>query len=349
MSIAFNSPDGICRVGSSIVFSGYVDDFETGISAMGFSLDNGETWTSFPTTGAVTEKGVHWSFTYTPEQAGTYVLKARAVDKAGAPSPLVASFTFEVLSAVPPGETDAFGSFHMRAIDGGPLQGARLFRSNELAAITPEEARVVTHELGIQTIYDLRNDSETAASPSPYLVGTQQVAVVPNVEHRRKDAAKRLVAGVIGRYGAPGERMLSNYRRYVDECPTLSAALRSIAANGTPTLIHCVNGKDRTGVLSAVIERIAGHHEDDIMEHYLLANVLNAANIAAEEAQLSVGMTDEEHAMLMSFLEARPEYLRAFFTEIDARYGDFNAYVGNALHLGAVQRDALIALMTRKV
>ncbi len=347
MAIAFDSQDGVCRVGSPIAFSGYVDDFETGVAAIELSLDNGATWTSYPTTGAVTERGVNWLFSYTPEMAGTYLLKARAIDNNNVPSPLVSSFAFEVFPPADPDLVETYGGFNVRAIDGGPLKGAKLFRSSELAGITPEEARVLTQELGIRAVYDLRNDSETASAPQPYLVGTQQIALAPSEDRPRKNVEKRLVAGVIGRYGAPGERMRSNYKRYVDDYPALSAALRSMASDRCPALIHCASGKDRTGVLAAILERLAGRNDDDIMANYLLANELNAESVAEEEARLSVGMTDEERAILRSFLEARPEYLQAFFDEIDERYGTFDAYVERALHLGPVQRESLQELMTR--
>ena len=44
-------------------------------------------------------------------------------------------------------------------------------------------------------------------------------------------------------------------------------------------------------------------------------------------------MTAEEHAILMSFLEARASYLEAFFDEADKRYGSFEAYVRHGLRL----------------
>ena len=74
------------RVGRPISFSGYVDDFDRGVSAIQFSLDD-----------AVIDKGVNWHFDYTPTRPGRYVLKARAVDKRGVASVLVSRFAFEVL------------------------------------------------------------------------------------------------------------------------------------------------------------------------------------------------------------------------------------------------------------
>ena len=57
------------------------------------------------------------------------------------------------------------------------------------------------------------------------------------------------------------------------------------------------------------------------MEDYLRVNADHADLIAEEAAHLDGGMTDHERAILLSFLEARPAYLRAYFDEIDRLYG----------------------------
>ena len=62
------------------------------------------------------------------------------------------------------------------------------------------------------------------------------------------------------------------------------------------------------------------------MEDYLRVNADHADLIAEEAAHLDGGMTDHERAILLSFLEARPAYLRAYFDEIDRLYGRFAAY-----------------------
>ncbi len=313
--------------GRPIEFAGYVDDFDRTIRAMEFSLDDGASWTAYPTEAVDKTRGVNWRFVYTPPQAGRYLLKVRPVTEDGEPSPLVAGFAFE---ALPLART--FGTARIRGV-GGSFAEARIFRSRELAAITPEEAAFLAQSLGVATVYDLRTASEVAAHPEPYIVGMKTIALTPAAETRRKDADKRLVAGVIGKYGAPEERMSANYRRYVSEYPLVGQALRSMAAEGKPALIHCANGKDRTGVLCATLLRVAGADEDAIMEDYLRVNEDHADLIAAEASRLDAGMTDYEHACLLSFLEARPAYLAAYFDEIDRRYGDFSTYVREGLRL----------------
>ncbi len=324
--------------GRPIEFSGYVDDFDRAICAMEFSLDDGASWTAYPTAAVDKSRGVNWQFVYTPEQPGRYLLKVRPVTEDGEPSNLVAGFAFEVLPL-----DRAFGAARIRPV-GGSFPEARIFRSRELTGLTGEEASFLSQALGIGTIYDLRTQAEVAAHPEPYIVGMKTVALEPATEHRPKDDDKRLVAGVIGKYGAPEERMLRNYRRYVDEQPLLGKALRSLAAEGRPALIHCVNGKDRTGVLCATLLRVAGADEDAIMADYLRVNEDHRDLIAEEAQRLGAGMTAQEHACLMSFIEARPAYLRAYFDEIDARYGSFERYTTEGLHLTgeAVERLALL-------
>ena len=85
--------------GQPIEFAGYVDDFDRTICAMEFSLDDGASWTAYPTAAVDKSRGVNWRFVYTPETPGRYLLKVRPVTEDGEPSTLVAGFAFEALPA----------------------------------------------------------------------------------------------------------------------------------------------------------------------------------------------------------------------------------------------------------
>ena len=368
----------VCVVGEPLVLSGHADDFEHAVAAVQFSLDDGAHWTTYPTAGVAAERGVSWRFSYTPQRAGTYLMRARAVDGEGNASALVSSYAFTVAERAESGDTggggpkacgatrsrregedadetaleqpfpalgETFGPFRLRPVGGLSFRAARVFRSGELWRVTPREADFIARQLGIRTVYDIRTRHETAAHPQPCLLGVRTVSLEPDPATRRKDAAKRLVAGVIGEYGAPEERMRRNYRRYVDDYALIGKTLRSMADAGTPALIHCVNGKDRTGVLCAVLLRIAGWRENDVVADYLLTNRLHADLIEREAERFGAGMTAHERAVLMSFLEARPSYLHAFFDEVDRAYGSFERYVRDGLRLSSADRDNLQALM----
>lgn len=358
-------------VGEPIEFRGYADSVGQGVAAIELSLDGGTTWTRYDTPGTVLEKGVNWRFEFTPHYEGVYVLTARAIDPQGNASSLLANYAFEVTgsertafahsvssdmvsvfnlgSANNPAKTgliEVLSSSGVRAVGGGALEDGRIFRSGDLSSINVQEALYITRNIGIETIYDIRNQWEIAARPEPCLAGVNTVALAPGLK-RRKDADRRLVAGVIGEYGEPEERMIRNYKSYAAEYPLIGVALRSMAADDSKSLVHCVNGKDRTGVFCAVLMRIAGFSSDDIFEEYLSVNTLDAARIEKEEAVLGRDMTSREHDILMSFLEARPVYLDAFFREIDGRFGSFLSYVRDGLHLEELQVNRLRALFRR--
>lgn len=344
----------LCIVGKPRTFTGFVDDFEFNITAIEFSLDNGEHWTSYAVQDASPEVGISWSFCYIPTQTGWHFLKIRARDGANRPSKLIATIPFLAIEA-PSSETNALftkhaqmhtpeNDSHIHPISNGTAQQALLFRSGTLAQATANDALLI-NQFGIHTIYDMRTPREIAQSPDTLFAGVCSIALTPSEQGRRKDVTKRLIAGVIGEYGAPEERMIRNYRKYASDYPLIGKALRSIADQGTPALVHCENGKDRTGVLCAVAQRIAGISHDIIMADYLAYNKNEASCITEEASRLNAGMTAEEHDMLLSFLEARPSYLEAFFDEIDLQFGSFESYIEQGLRLTESQRQRLSALV----
>lgn len=84
------------HVGDEIRFEGYADDCGNPIAAIEFSLDGGQTWTTYETTGATSDKWVYWYFTYTPETTGIYELQTRAVTQSGTVSPVASTLVFTV-------------------------------------------------------------------------------------------------------------------------------------------------------------------------------------------------------------------------------------------------------------
>lgn len=78
-------------VGESVELSGYAMDFDHTIGAVQFSLDDGRNWTTYATEGTTDYQNVNWTFIYTPEEEGLYVMKIRSVNDEGKASPAAAS------------------------------------------------------------------------------------------------------------------------------------------------------------------------------------------------------------------------------------------------------------------
>ena len=165
--------------GQPIEFAGYVDDFDRTICAMEFSLDDGASWTAYPTAAVDKSRGVNWRFVYTPEAPGRYLLKVRPVTEDGEPSTLVAGFAFE---ALPAGGT--YGDSRIRAV-GGSFRDARIFRSRELANLTGEEAAFLSGALGIATIYDPRPPKwQRTQSPTSWACAPWHSSPPPSIAAR---------------------------------------------------------------------------------------------------------------------------------------------------------------------
>ncbi|MEG0758602.1 MAG: molybdopterin-binding protein, partial [Raoultibacter sp.] len=78
----------LVEVGKPVVLSGYAEDYGKQIVSVQFSLDNGEHWTDYDVSDSTSELWVYWTFSYTPEQPGSYRLLVRSVNSEGAVSPL---------------------------------------------------------------------------------------------------------------------------------------------------------------------------------------------------------------------------------------------------------------------
>ncbi|HEY3191034.1 MAG TPA: tyrosine-protein phosphatase, partial [Solirubrobacteraceae bacterium] len=123
---------------------------------------------------------------------------------------------------------------------------------------------------GVRTIVDLRNVEEHDVDPPPYGTNTAPDAVprylsVPLFDLDDGETLARL-DWTRSRYGDSYCALLDGFRRNV------AAILRAVV--GAPdggVLIHCHAGKDRTGVVVAVLLALAGVPKDTIVADYALS------------------------------------------------------------------------------
>ena len=74
-----DTPEGlIIPTGQPYTFEGYAYSYNDQITAVEFSMDGGETWTSFDTSDSNKYVWTYWRFNWTPETDGAYVLQVRA-------------------------------------------------------------------------------------------------------------------------------------------------------------------------------------------------------------------------------------------------------------------------------
>ncbi|HEY6531715.1 MAG TPA: tyrosine-protein phosphatase [Acidimicrobiales bacterium] len=109
--------------------------------------------------------------------------------------------------------------------------------------------------------------------------------------------------------------------------PAIAEALRTLAdpAN-VPAVFHCTAGKDRTGVLAALVLALLGVDEDTIVGDYELTSGAMrelAERIRRNNPELLSAMSDQPPAYLMS----PPGAMRVFLDHVRVEHGSMVGYV----------------------
>ncbi len=145
------------------------------------------------------------------------------------------------------------------AADGGTVRWRTLLRSDALHRLD-DTGRAALSGLGLRTVIDLRTGQEVGAAPSA-LDGTGAQAF--HIPLFSDEAIRRL----------PPERA-AIYRYMVDDCgPAIAAAVGRLCASGAlPGLIHCTAGKDRTGLVAALVLDVIGVPDEFIAADYAMSS-----------------------------------------------------------------------------
>ena len=145
--------------------------------------------------------------------------------------------------------------------DGAVTRRRSLLRADDLAQLSPEGLDALA-DYGVETVLDLRWPEEIATAPSPVPRRLPAVRYV-SVSLLADNPAQW---GALGGYCAKEQWKCAVLERLQ---PQLNAALAAIAAAGPgPLLFHCVAGKDRTGVIAALLLALADVVPDAIAADY---------------------------------------------------------------------------------
>ena len=236
-----------------------------------------------------------------------------------------------------------FGGY--RAAGNAHLPLRTLYRSGEPARPTESDLALVTR-LNLTSAIDLRGNAERARAPA--VLPEKLSASVVHAEG--ETSLPPHIAAAIGAVDAATARRTMNdryavmpfargligiYRRYF-----------SLLLNSTgPTLVFCAAGKDRTGLLVALVHTALGVHRDDVFQDYLLTNSAGdpEARIAAlrTEIRYRFGNLSEEAIRVVASVE--PQFLQTALDAIGERYGGIEQYLEQALGVSATVRAALMA------
>lgn len=173
---------------------------------------------------------------------------------------------------------------------------------------------------GLATVIDLRSAVELERHPDPF-------ADDPRVDYINIPLFAELapVGAAERKNGAPFD-IAARYRAALDTCQEPIARVLRVMASAPPgaILFHCTAGKDRTGIIAALLLGLAEVADETIVEDYAMTATVAAPLIARlREEALARGGTAE---LVDAILTSDPETMRTTLAHLDAAYGGAGAY-----------------------
>lgn len=146
-------------------------------------------------------------------------------------------------------------------IDGGQTRWRSLLRSDDLAQLTPAGMRALA-DYGVKTVVDLRWSEEIALNPSPIA---------------KQDTHIRYIhVSLLASTPAQWRELSKSCEKEMWKCVVLEQARSELkevlkvisSAPAGPLLFHCVAGKDRTGIIAALMLTLAEVKPESIASDY---------------------------------------------------------------------------------
>ena len=215
------------------------------------------------------------------------------------------------------------GAYNVREVGGYYTQDGRytrpgtLYRADSLHALTLTDKKTIA-ELGIRTIIDLRHPRETIKFPN--ILAQSEFINYLNIPfyHGWRDLFPK---------DQPPRTLAELYIAILDHCHESIWKVLTAVANpdNYPLMVHCQVGKDRTGMLIALLLWAANVPEEVIVADYALSNsylrpVLNHFRQQAINSGFNAGYYD-------NVLKSPPQAMQATLHHLHVKYGSIDNYL----------------------
>jgi protein-tyrosine phosphatase len=231
------------------------------------------------------------------------------------------------------------GTYNIRDLGGyatqtGQTRWRALFRADSLHRIDADGvATLVEH--GVRTVVDLRQPQELEHQPNPF-------ATHPGVRYHNVS----LFEAVVPPPGA-ADVLLEMYKlALAHRGAALQSILSAIAdAEDGAVLFHCTAGKDRTGIVAALLLSVAGVDGETIGRDYAVTAQMIAPMVDELIAGARARGADVESFRPM--LASNPETMAAFLEHLTDAYGGVAVYL-ETIGVDAAARQKLRARLVEE-
>jgi len=220
---------------------------------------------------------------------------------------------------------DLPGCANFRDLGGYPagagmrLRWRRLFRSDALHGLTPEGADRVVDELGIGAIVDLRSTGEVRID------GRGPLRERNPVYHHLPLFDGPLI---VDPESVEPITLADRYFLMVEHAKVpIARVVTALAECSTPAVYHCAAGKDRTGLISAIVLGLLGVPDEFIVADY--AATQDNLDAIIDRLMQSSGYREAIDNLPADTLHAKPGTMFSLLDRLRDRYGSFRGYASD--------------------
>ncbi|KAJ5383674.1 Protein-tyrosine/Dual-specificity phosphatase [Penicillium concentricum] len=240
-------------------------------------------------------------------------------------TPIPPALVAKITSLPPFIPIQGVSNFRDLSHDGNKLRKGFVYRSGSLSDIWGAGKSIIATELGITTIFDLRNESERQKAPSPAITGVETIwcpyGAPPATLNLRDFAGEDK--------GASG--FVKMYNGILEAAsPCFAKIFKHIRDNpDDPFIAHCSAGKDRTGVLAALILLLINRPHEDIVNDYILTrvglesareNLMEAFAVNLGADGLDISQLSPEALGMLELCGVRATSMEAFLISFENTY-----------------------------
>ena len=239
-----------------------------------------------------------------------------------------------------------------KAADGLTVKTGRLLRSAHLAEATNSDLRYLSG-LPVSLVIDFRKEEELNGKIDRPVEGARYVSLPIDASGnaaaeateeekkkftgRKKFDVKKVI--VMAAFNDKAKKVAQNMYPVLFFDPDCQAQFAEffrlvLSADDGAVLYHCTQGKDRTGIASALLLAALGADRETIVADFDATNAIYQADVRKYSRRVRfLGGKEEEVGVVKAFLGANTENFVAALDELDRRYGSLDEYLRGPMGL----------------
>ena len=207
----------------------------------------------------------------------------------------------------------------LATVDGRVTRRGVLFRSSALEELSSRDVRLLIDDIGLRTVIDLRSADDREIAQS--LLDTPVRYINLPISRGGPTTSLERPMGTDGRVD-----MSRIYRMYIEtSAPSITEIIAELTSGATPALFHCAAGKDRTGVVAAILLSAVGVTRDAVIADFMETEPVLADIISY--LQRRPAYADIVLRFPPGTMDVDPKFISDFLDDVDRTYGGMSTWL----------------------